>query len=142
MVKNLLLTLHLVAVISWMAGILYLYRLIVYHVAESEELVRGRFRIMERRLYRAITLPAMGVAALAGAGLISLDPQYYLRAHWLQVKLGLVVLLVASTIHAGQLAHRLATNRPVGSERRYRVLNEVPTLLMIAIVVLVVFRPF
>jgi putative membrane protein len=140
-VKNALLCVHLVGVISWMAGVLYLYRLIVYHVEESEPVVKARFRVMERRLYRYITLPAMIVAALAGLGMIALDPDYYLRAHWLQAKLALATLLVGATLYAGATVARLAAEQPVRGSRHFRIMNEVPTLLMIAIVILVVVKP-
>ncbi len=139
--QNALKSLHVIAVISWMAGILYLYRLVVYHVAEKEEVVRARFRVMERRLWRAITVPAMVVAAAAGLGMIWLDPTL-LRAHWLQAKLALVVALILATLYAGRAVRRLAANQPVASERHFRVANEVPTLLMILIVILVIVKPF
>lgn len=139
--KSVLLSLHLVSIISWMAGVLYLYRLIVYHVEESEGVVRSRFEIMERRLYRAITVPAMLVAVGAGAGMIALDAGYYLAARWLHWKLALVILLVMSTLQAGRVIARLRRGERVGTSRYFRVMNEVPTLLMIAIVLLVVFKP-
>ena len=143
MAKNLLLSLHLIAVISWMAGILYLYRLIVYHVEESEEIVRTRFRVMERKLYRFITRPAMVVAAIAGLSMILLDPGYYLRQGWLWSKLVLVAALIGATLFAGRTVTRLAVaGADVGSGKRFRMLNEVPTLLMILIVLLVVLKPF
>ena len=142
MAKNWLLALHLIAVISWMAGILYLYRLIVYHASEREEVVRSRFVVMERRLYRAITLPAMIVAAGAGLGMISLDASYYAHQRWLWGKLALVLGLIASTLYAGRAVGRLRDGRPVRSEVHFRVMNEVPTLLMIGIILLVVLKPF
>lgn len=142
MAKNLLLSLHIVAVISWMAGILYLYRLVIYHVEESEPVVKARFQVMERRLYVYITRPAMYVAILAGIAMIALDPSYYLHAHWLHAKLGLVALLIGSTQYAGATVRRLAGGAPVHGSKFYRVLNELPTLLMIGIVLLVVLKPF
>jgi putative membrane protein len=143
MAKNLLLSLHLIAVISWMAGILYLYRLIVYHVEETEAVVKERFKVMEMRLYRYITRPAMWAAILAGLSMIALDPRYYLRAHWLHAKLTLVLLLIGATQLAGRTCRRLGGDEPPAySSRYYRAMNEVPTLLMIAIVLLVVLKPF
>src|SRR5579871_2351725 len=139
--QNLFKSLHIVAVISWMAGVLYLYRLVVYHVAEREEVVRARLAVMERRLWRAITLPAMVAAILFGGAMVALDPSL-LRAHWLHSKLGLVALLVAATLYARRASRRLADGRAVASERHFRVANEIPTLLMILIVLLVVFKPF
>ena len=141
MYRNVYLSLHLIAVISWMAGILYLYRLLVYHAAESEAVVRDRFKVMERRLYRYITMPAMGVAFIAGVCLIAGAPDYYLRAGWFHAKFALVLGMIAVTILAGRSVKNLVNDRPPFSERAYRILNEVPTLLMIVIVVLVVFKP-
>jgi putative membrane protein len=140
--KSWFLCLHLVAVISWMAGILYLYRLVIYHADEKEQVVRARFEVMERRLYRAITVPAMIAAYVAGAAMIALDPGYYARAHWFQGKLALVVLLTGSTIYAGRTVKRLRDGKPILRSRSYRVLNEVPTLLMIGIILLVILKPF
>ena len=143
MAKNLLLSLHLIAVISWMAGILYLYRLIVYHVEETEEIVKTRFRVMERKLYRFITVPAMVVAAIAGLSMIALDAGYYLRQGWLWSKLALVLGLIAATLFAGRTVEKLVDpGANVGTGKRFRALNEVPTLLMIVIVLLVVLKPF
>jgi putative membrane protein len=133
--------LHVIAVISWMAGMLYLPRLMVYH-ADTE---RGSpqsetFKVMERRLLKMIINPAMIVTWLAG---------FYLawsggweRAHWLHAKFALV--LVMSAIH-GFLVGRVrdfAADKNTRSARFYRVLNEVPAVLMIAIVILVVVKPF
>jgi putative membrane protein len=140
--KNVLVALHVVAVISWMAGILYLYRLVIYHVEETEAVVRARFRVMEMRLYRYITRPAMWAATLFGACVIATDPRYYLRAHWLHAKLTLVALLVGATLYAARSVRRLAEDAPMRSSRHYRVMNEVPTLLMIGIVFLVILKPF
>lgn len=142
MERNLLLSLHLIAVISWMAGILYLYRLLVYHAAETEAVVRERFKLMEMRLYRYITMPSMGVSILAGLAMIGLSPTYYMKAPWMHAKLTLVMALIASTVVAGRSMKRLVNDKPPFSERTYRILNEVPTLLMIGIVLLVVWKPF
>src|SRR5262249_13528341 len=125
-----------------MAGVLYLYRLLVYHAEEDVAVVKERLQTMQRRLWRAITLPAMIVAVCAGLGMLALDPRYYLRAHWLHAKLAVVLALIYATAHAGRVVARMARGEPVGPGRRYRVLNEVPTLLMLLIVFLVVFKPF
>jgi putative membrane protein len=132
---------HLVAVISWMAGILYLYRLIIYFIVDKEPVVRARLQIMQRRLYRGITLPAMICAIGAGTAMIVTDPSL-LKMHWLHAKLGFVALLIGSTIYAGRTIRRQAAGQEVASERHFRVANEVPTLLMILIVLLVVLQPF
>ena len=133
--------LHVIAVISWMAGLLYLPRLFVYHsaVAPGSE-TSETFKVMERRLLKAIMNPAMIVAWIAGLVLMWQGEWY--RSGWMHGKLALV--LVLSGVH-GLLAARtraFAEDRKVHSGRSYRILNEVPTLLMIGIVVLVIVKPF
>lgn len=124
-----------------MAGILYLLRLFVYHVEETETVVKNRFEIMERRLLKYITAPAMVAAFIFGVWMLALNPEL-LKQRWMHAKLCFVVCLVAVTMYAGSLRRQLAK----GSQRRssffFRVLNEVPTLLMILIVLLVILRPF
>jgi putative membrane protein len=142
MAKNWLLSLHLVAVISWMAGVLYLYRLIVYHAEEKEQVVRARFEVMERRLWRGITVPAMIAAVCAGAGMIALDTSYYAHQRWLWAKLALALCLIWSTLYAGRSVRRLREGKRVRSERHFRMMNELPTLLMIGIILLVILKPF
>ncbi len=136
-------TLHIVAVISWMAGILYLLRLFIYHVdwgTKSED-NHSMLSIMERRLLRYITHPAMGIAWIAGLGMISQNP-LLMKQGWMHTKLLFVVFLTVVTIFSGRL-HRKLKNKEVLSlsSKQLRFLNEVPTLLMILIVGLVVFRP-
>jgi protoporphyrinogen IX oxidase len=136
-----ILAFHVVAVISWMAGILYLFRLFIYHTEETEEVVMSRFRVMEERLYRIITVPAMGVAFALGAFLISLNPELLARP-WLHAKLLLVVILAGVTGKAGAVMKSLARGEKTLTSRQLRFLNEVPTLLMIAIVLLVILKPW
>jgi protoporphyrinogen IX oxidase len=133
--------LHVLAVISWMAGLLYLPRLFVYHAGETVGSATSEtFKVMERRLLKAIMNPAMIVAWLAGLWLIWQGG--WMRSGWLHGKLALVLAL--SGVH-GMLAARqraFAEDRNLHSGRYFRVLNEVPTLLMIGIVVLVIVKPF
>lgn len=136
-----ILSLHIVAVISWMAGILYLYRLIVYHTAETETVVMERFRVMEEKLYRIITLPAMTVALIAGILMLTMNADL-LKMPWMHAKLLFVALLIGTTHYAGKWIRVLKTGKPDKSEKFFRVFNEVPTILMIIIVVLVIIRPF
>ena len=137
----LLKTLHILGVITWMAGLLYLLRLYVYHRAETEEVVMARFRVMERRLWLAITVPAAWIAVLAGLGMIALLPCHYLPQGWMTLKLLLVAALLAVHFLAGRTRKRFFEPPFPLSEKAFRFLNEVPTLLMIGIVVLVVFQP-
>ena len=135
--------LHIIAVIAWMAGMLYLPRLFVYHSqvavgSEASEL----FKVMERRLLRLIINPAMIVTWIAGLWLVhytnALDPQNGLWMHW---KLTLVLLM--QVVHAMLARYRrlFARDERPKSAKFFRILNEVPTVLLIAIVILVVVRP-
>jgi putative membrane protein len=133
--------LHVIAVIAWMAGMLYLPRLFVYHCeAERGTSQSETFKIMERRLLRAIMTPAMIVVWLTGLYIAFSGD--WLRAPWLHGKLLLV--LAMSGVH-GFLAAQVrafAEDRNTRPARFYRILNEVPTVLMVAIVVLVIVKPF
>jgi protoporphyrinogen IX oxidase len=133
--------LHVLAVIAWMAAMLYLPRLFVYHVdAERGSKQSETFKVMERRLLKAIMNPAMIVTWLTG--LYIAWSFGYFGAPWLHAKLTLVVLM--SGLH-GYLVGRVrafAEDRNDKSARFYRVLNEVPTVLLIGIVILVVVKPF
>lgn len=134
--------LHIVSVISWMAGILYLLRLFIYHRENGEKNVSMHelFGIMETRLYRIITFPAMISAWVGGLGMIYLQP-YLLKQGWLHAKLALVLILTGTTLYANRMrknfTHSLSDQI---SSRKLRMLNEVPAILMLAIVALVVFK--
>jgi protoporphyrinogen IX oxidase len=133
--------LHVIAVIAWMAGMLYLPRLFVYHCeAEAGSRQSETFKVMERRLLRAIVNPAMIVTWLAGLYLAWAG--HWFSAGWLQGKLLLV--LVLSGVHGffSRCVRDFNADRNLRSQKFYRIINEVPTLLMIGIVVLVVVKPF
>jgi putative membrane protein len=136
-----ILALHVMAVISWMAGLLYLWRLYVYHAMETEQVVMDRFQIMERRLLNGITTPAALVALLSGATMLALEP-WLLTQPWMHLKLTLVLGLFASHALAASHRKKLLADPRVKPDRFYRVMNEVPTALMIGIVVAVIVRPF
>jgi putative membrane protein len=132
---------HVIAVIAWMAGMLYLPRLFVYHCeAQRGSIQSETFKIMERRLLRAIINPAMIVTWVLG--LILLWQGAWWKAGWMHGKLLLVLIL--SGLH-GIYVRRLkefAADRNTRPARYYRILNEVPTVLMIGIVILVIVKPF
>ena len=133
--------LHVMAIIAWMAGMLYLPRLFVYHCeAEIGSKQSETFKIMERRLLRAIIDPAMIVTWLAGLYLGWAGQLF--SAGWLQGKFTLVVLM--SGVHGffARCVKDFAADRNTRSPKFYRVINEVPTILMIGIVILVVVKPF
>ena len=131
----------MIAVIAWMAGMLYLPRLFVYHAAaQPGSETSETFKVMERRLLKAIMNPAMIVTWIAGVVLIWRGG--WMSDGWLHGKLALVVLL--SGVH-GMLARHVrdfAADRNTRSQKFYRILNEVPTVLMIGVVVLVIVKPF
>src|ERR1700731_4150505 len=132
---------HLIAAMAWMAGMLYLPRLFVYHcAAEPGSKQSETFKVMERRLLRAIINPAMIATWLLGLGLAFEGGWFAL--HWLQAKI--VLVLALSGIH-GLLARWVrdfAADRNRNSQKFYRVINEIPAILMVAIVVLAVVKPF
>ena len=132
---------HVIAVIAWMAGMLYLPRLFVYHCeAEVGSKQSETFKVMERRLLKAIINPAMIVTWLAGLYLAWAG--HLFSAPWLHGKLLLVVLL--SGVHGlfSRWVKDFAADRNTKRQKFYRVINEVPTILMIGIVILVVVKPF
>ncbi len=137
---------HIIAVIAWMAGMLYLPRLFVYHcAAEPGSAQSETFKVMERRLLRAIINPAMIATWILGLTLAWLGPDSHtgwFRFEWLQAKLALVVVL--SWVHGlfARLMRQFAQDRNRHSARFYRYINEIPTILMIGIVILAVVKPF
>ena len=133
--------LHVIAVISWMAGMLYLPRLFVYHCeAEAGSKQSETFKVMERRLLRAIIDPAMIVAWLAGLYL-AWAGHWYLSP-WFHAKF--VLVLVMSGVHGflARCVKDFAADRNTRDQKFYRIINEVPTVLMIGIVILVIVKPF
>ena len=132
---------HVIATIAWMAGMLYLPRLFVYHCeAEVGSKQSETFKVMERRLLRAIINPAMIATWVLGLWL-AFD-QGYFRSGWLHGKL--VLVLALSVVHGlfSRWVHDFAADRNTHSQRFYRIINEVPTVLMIGIVILVIVKPF
>ena len=137
---------HIIAVISWLAGLLYLPRLYVYHVATKPGgEADGMLQTMEYRLLRVIVTPAMLASLGFGFGLLWLQPEL-LQNGWMHAKLGLIVLLLAVHGQFGRMRKQLIADSKAKrfrhSSRYYRWWNEAPTLIMIAIVVLVIVRPF
>ena len=133
--------LHVIAVIAWMAGLLYLPRLFVYHCeAEKGSKQSETFKVMERRLLRFIMNPAMIVVWMTGPYLAW--AQGMVDNRWLWAKFGLVILLTGYHHALGVWRKDFAADWNVRPPRFYRIMNEVPTLLMIGIVVLVIVKPF
>jgi protoporphyrinogen IX oxidase len=132
---------HVVAVISWMAGMLYLPRLFVYHCnAPQGSIQSDTFKIMERRLLKAIMTPAMILTWILG--LILIWQGGWIASGWLHAKIALVLLLSGAHGFMSRAVKDFASDRNVRPAKFYRMLNEVPTILMIGIVILVIVKPF
>lgn len=133
---------HIVAVVTWFAALFYLPRLFVYHAMSEDQISKDRFKIMERKLYRGIMTPSMIVVIVLGIWMITLNAEYYLSAGWMHAKLALVTFLVGYHFMCGALLKNFAQDINDKSHVFYRWFNEVPVLFLIAIVILVVVRPF
>ncbi|MBT8115523.1 MAG: protoporphyrinogen oxidase HemJ [Arenicella sp.] len=131
--------LHIIAVICWMAGIFYLPRLFVYHAMAEDEVSRERFKVMERKLYRGIMEPASIATLVFG---IWLWLGYGFQGSWLNLKLGLVVLLLIYHFWCGYMVRRFARDEVTHGHVFFRFANELPVLLLVGIVILVVVKPF
>jgi len=133
--------LHVIAIISWMAGMLYLPRLFIYHCdAETGSVQSETFKVMERRLLRVIINPAMTIAWVAGLWLAWTSGAY--AQGWFQAKFLMVLLLSASHGYLSAAVRAFAEDRNEKTARHWRIVNEVPTVLMILIVILVIVKPF
>jgi putative membrane protein len=134
---------HVIAVIAWMAGLLYLPRLFVYHAdARPGSETSETFKVMERRLYRAIMHPALAMTVLSAAALLATPGAVDWSQGWLHAKLALVAGLVLMHGLMGRWLAAFAEDRNAHPASFFRLVNEVPTLLMIGIVLLVVVKPF
>ncbi len=133
--------LHVIAVISWMAGMLYLPRLFVYHCeAEIGSTQSETFKVMERRLLKAIINPAMTLAWVLGLTLVWLGDFH--KAPWMWAKFALVIILSALHGLLVRCWRDFANDQNQRSQRFYRIINEVPAVLMVGIVILVIVKPF
>ena len=135
-------SLHLIAVISWMAGLLYLPRIFVYHVEnlEKEEAIEI-FKIMERRLYFFIMRPAMITTWLFGVILIYINGLDIFSQLWMHIKLFLVIFLTIYHEYLGICLKSLKLKTNTKSSKFFRIINEVPTVILILIIFIVIFKP-
>lgn len=136
---------HIIGVVVWFAGLFYLVRLFIYHVeAEAEpepakSILKKQYALMEKRLYNIITTPGMLVTVAMAIGLLVLVPEY-LHNGWMHFKLGFVALLLGYHHYCQRLMKQLAKGECKWSSQQLRALNEAPTLLLVVIVLLVVFK--
>ena len=135
-------SLHLIAVISWMAGLLYLPRIFVYHVEnKNDQNISNVFKVMERKLYFYIMMPAMVLSWILGLLLISSIGFDQLANKWLEIKLILVLILTIYHLFLGVCLKKFSIDKNTYSSKFYRIFNEVPTILLILIVFIVIFKP-
>ena len=136
---------HLIGIVVWFAGLFYLVRLFVYH-AEAEQqpepaqtILKNQYEIMEKRLYNIITTPGMVVTVAMAIGLISTEPEI-LKSGWLHIKLTFVALLLIYHFWCGRIMKKLEKGESNWTGQQFRALNEAPTLLLVVIVLLAVFK--
>ena len=134
-------SLHLIAVISWMAGLLYLPRIFVYHSETKEGSQSEIFKTMERKLYNYIMMPAMLLSWLFGVLLIHSLGFSVFAELWMQIKTILVIILTYYHFLLGKYLNDFAIDDNKKSSKFYRIINEVPTIILIVVVFVVVFKP-
>ena len=134
-------SLHLIAVISWMAGLLYLPRIFVYHSETPHDSQKQVFKTMERKLYNYIMMPAMLLSWLFGVLLIHSLGFDIFQELWMQIKVISVLILTHYHFMLGRYLQDFATGNNIKSSKFYRIINEVPTILLIVVVFVVVFKP-
>lgn len=138
-----ILAFHIIAMISWMAGILYLFRILVHGTERRHEhpKVESVLQMMAFKLYKYITVPAMVASWLAGLGMAWLNTSLW-QQPWFIVKVASAILLSGATGYAGKLTKAFNRGEALPTGKSLRFINEIPTLLMIIIVVMVIMRPF
>lgn len=134
--------LHVIALVCWFAGLFYLPRLFVYHAMAEDEASRERFKVMERKLYRGIMWPSLVLTVLFGTWMLVDNWAFYKTQAWMHAKLTLVALLVGYHLACGHFLRALRDDRSSKSHIFFRVFNELPVLILVAVVILVIVRPF
>ena len=136
---------HLIGIVVWFAGLFYLVRLFVYHAEANQEpepaqtILKNQYAIMEKRLYSIITTPGMIVTVVCAIGLISTEPAV-LKQPWLHIKLALVLLLIGYHHYCKRIMKQLAKGEFQWTGQQFRALNEAPTIMLVLIVLLAVFK--
>lgn len=133
---------HIIAMVAWFAGLFYLPRLFVYHADTSDKISIDRFKIMERRLYYGIIWPAGLLTSALGIWLFSFNLKYYSSAGWMHAKIFLVVFVWLYHFSCGHFLRKFNVEQNTQSAFFFRLFNEVPTLFLTAIVILVIVKPF
>jgi putative membrane protein len=136
---------HLIGVVVWFAGLFYLVRLFVYHAEASQEpepaqtILKNQYQIMEKRLYHIITMPGMVVTVAMAIALVTTEPEV-LKDGWLHIKLAFVAALLVYHFYCGRIMQQLAAGQCKWSGQQFRALNELPTIFLVVIVLLAVFK--
>jgi len=134
-------SLHLIAVVSWMAGLLYLPRIFVYHSEAKDESQTNVFKVMERKLYNYIMMPAMLSSWLFGALLIHNIGFSVFSEFWMQIKMIAVVILTYYHFTLGKYLNDFAINNNQKTSRFFRIYNEIPTIVLIVVIFVVIYKP-
>ncbi len=132
---------HIIFIVTWFSGLFYLPRLFVYHAMSDDAVSNARFKIMERKLYYAISMPSAILASVLGAWLLFSKHAYYSHLMWMHAKLILVMLLWVYHLACGYYVYLFKHDRNQHSHIFYRWFNEIPSILLIAIIILVVVQP-
>jgi putative membrane protein len=136
---------HLIGVVVWFAGLFYMVRLFVYHAEASQQpepaqtILKKQYELMEKRLYNIITTPGMAVTVVMAIGLLSTEPDI-LKSSWIRIKLSLVALLLIYHFYCGWVMKQLTAGESKLTGQQFRALNEAPTILLVVIVLLAVFK--
>lgn len=136
-----ILAFHIIFMVAWFAGLFYLPRLFMYHTLSTDQISIDRFKVMERKLYWIIMMPAAILTSIFGLWLLFLHYDYYSHLWWMHGKLILVIMLWAYQLFCGYLLQQFKNDKNQFSSVFYRFFNEVPTLLLFGIVILVIVKP-
>ena len=134
-------SLHLIATISWMAGLLYLPRIFVYHAEADHDSQKKVFKIMERKLYNYIMMPAMSLSWLFGILLIHSLGFSIFSELWMKVKIISVIILTYYHFTLGKFLNDFALNSNKRSSKFFRIFNEIPTIILVVVIFVVIFKP-
>ena len=132
---------HIIFVVCWFAGLFYLPRIFVYYAASEHRVTRTQLAVMAGKLYRFVT-PFMVIAIVLGLAMLAMNPDYYLHAKWMWLKLGGVVFLIFYHLQCGRYVHAINNNLNRRGHVFFRFFNEVPVLFLFGIVILAVIKPF
>ena len=132
---------HIIFVVCWFAGLFYLPRIFVYYAASEHRVTRTQLAVMAGKLYRFVT-PFMVIAIALGLAMLAMNPDYYLHAKWMWLKLGGVVFLIFYHLQCGRYVHAINNNLNRRGHVFFRFFNEVPVLFLFGIVILAVTKPF